>query len=264
MANVVHSVSDLGEFAGRESARHIETTLRGLIRGEGVVEAEGYFQVVTGEPHPLGNFILVSDADDLGSTREGTRELMESAIPSAVLFSAEPSAEVVRFLEESGYAGHGSMPAMAVDLDRMVETELMDGYVFERVVSSEGLQAWTSALAEGYGLPMPVAQLFCLDTAEFKDDDRFQLFAVKKGEEMVATSMVSMMDGLAGVYAVSTLAAERGRGLGGHVTASALRASQKFGYRVGVLQSSEDGYPVYQRLGFGDYGGVPMFVRMPE
>jgi hypothetical protein len=30
-----------------------------------------------------------------------------------------------------------------------------------------------------------------------------------------------------------------------------------------VLQSSEAGYSVYRKLGFEDFGGVPIFIRMP-
>ena len=79
----------------------------------------------------------------------------------------------------------------------------------------------------------------------------------------MATSVLHVADGLAGIYCVATLAEERGMGLGGHVTAEALRAAHKFGYHVGVLQSSPAGHSVYLGLGFDDVGTVPMFVRMP-
>ena len=63
--------------------------------------------------------------------------------------------------------------------------------------------------------------------------------------------------------AVATLPEARGQGLGAHVTAEPLRRAQALGYRVGVLQSSDAGHPVYRRLGFQDVGAVPLFVRMP-
>jgi GNAT superfamily N-acetyltransferase len=80
----------------------------------------------------------------------------------------------------------------------------------------------------------------------------------------VAISLCFLADGLAGIYSVATLREKRGKGLGGHDTAEALRAAQELGYRVGVLQSWEEGHSVYRRLGFEDFGGVPMFIRKPE
>ena len=79
----------------------------------------------------------------------------------------------------------------------------------------------------------------------------------------VTTSAMCLADGLAGIYCVSTLPEERKQGLGAYATAAALRAARAVGYRVGILQASEAGYPVYVRLGFGVYAQVPMLVRMP-
>jgi len=76
-------------------------------------------------------------------------------------------------------------------------------------------------------------------------------------------SKFGLANGLAGIYCVATLPAERGRGLGAHVTAEALRAAGRLGYGVGLLQSSAAGHSVYQGLGFRDVGSVPMFIRMP-
>jgi predicted GNAT family acetyltransferase len=94
-------------------------------------------------------------------------------------------------------------------------------------------------------------------------DARTQFFAVVRDGRTVATSLLYLADGLAGIYCVATLPAERGRGLGAHVTAEALRAAHRLGYGVGVLQSSAEGHPVYIGLGFEDLGRVPIFVRMP-
>ena len=80
---------------------------------------------------------------------------------------------------------------------------------------------------------------------------------------MVAVSMLYLAGGLAGIYCITTLAEERGKGLGAHVTAETLRVAQRLGYGVGVLQSSAAGHSVYEGLGFRDVGSVPMFIRIP-
>jgi hypothetical protein len=61
------------------------------------------------------------------------------------------------------------------------------------------------------------------------------------------------------------------RGIGALMTVGPLRAAQGRGYRVGVLQASPMGLPLYRRLGFQEYCRVAGYlwqgagaeVRMP-
>ena len=46
-------------------------------------------------------------------------------------------------------------------------------------------------------------------------------------------------------------------------TAEPLRIAHRLDYRVGVLQASDEGHPVYRRIGFVDVGAVPLYLRMP-
>ena len=72
-----------------------------------------------------------------------------------------------------------------------------------------------------------------------------------------------LQNGVAGIYAVSTAPDHRRKGLGAHATAEPLRIAAKLGYCVGILQASGPGQPVYRRLGFNEFGPIPLFVRMP-
>jgi GNAT superfamily N-acetyltransferase len=76
----------------------------------------------------------------------------------------------------------------------------------------------------------------------------------------VATSRVSIGGGAAGLYAILTLPSQRGRGFGRAMTIAALRAAVGLGYRIGVLQSSDLGYSVYQRLGFRELFRYDIYV----
>lgn len=94
-------------------------------------------------------------------------------------------------------------------------------------------------------------------------DAQTQFFGIRHEGRLVATSLLFLAGGVAGIYSVATLPEERGKGLGAHVTAEPLRVAHALGYGVGVLQSTASGHPVYRRLGFEQVGSVPLFVRLP-
>lgn len=262
---MVPSIASARDEIGLRAARHLDTAFRAIMRPPAAEHRPDFMRVITGELHPLGNAAIVSNPGDPDVTRTAAAPLQASGLPAAVLFTEGVTAEAAQVLEAMGFEPHGAMPAMAVDIDAMGDTELPAGYTWARVGAGRDGSAWADAMATGYGIPIGLARLFSPVAlgADMAADAATQFFAVLKDGEIVATSLFFLADGLAGIYSVSTLAAERGRGLGAHATAQALREARQLGYRVGVLQSSPDGHSVYRKLGFQDLGEVPMFVRMP-
>ena len=66
----------------------------------------------------------------------------------------------------------------------------------------------------------------------------------------VTTSALYVSEGLAGIFFVATLPAFRRKGYGAAMTWAALEASRGDGGRIGFLQATAMGNPVYQRMGF--------------
>jgi ribosomal protein S18 acetylase RimI-like enzyme len=173
--------------------------------------------------------------------------------------------DIGAYLVEHGFAS-GSVPAMGVDIASLEPTTLPAGYEFTRIGGGPEGEEWVRQMAIGFALPPVAARCFspASPEADNSPDSPAQFYAVRRNGMIVATSACYLGDGIAGIYCVSTLPEERGKGLGAHATAEPLRLAAKQGYGVGILQSSEAGYAVYKRLGFADFGKVPFYVRMPS
>jgi GNAT superfamily N-acetyltransferase len=249
---------------GARAARHLDLVFRTLAGGPHAVKNRQFMRLITGELHPMGNIAIVANTSDLDITEAAVRPLVESNLPAAVIYIDGVDAGVADHVVRQGFH-EDSMPAMVVEIERMVDTTLPAGYAFERVSAADS-KGWTETLAIGYGIPVGLAQIFSPEAlkADSTPNAATQCFAIVKDGRAVATSLLHLADGLAGIYCVATLADERGKGLGGHVTAEALRSAQRLGYRIGVLQSSSAGHSVYLRLGFEDRANVRMFIRLGQ
>jgi GNAT superfamily N-acetyltransferase len=262
---IVQSIGSSRDAIGARAARHLDHAFRHVLRGPRAEHHERFMRLVTGEAHPLGNTAVICDPSDLQITKDAIGPLLDGGFPASVLYPQGVDADVARYVEALGFENHGAMPAMAVDIESLAATKLPPGYDWARIGAGDDGRAWAKALALGYDIPHNLALMFspeCLE-ADMAPGASTQFFAVLHDGRVVATSLLFLADGLAGIYSVATLAEERGKGLGAHATAEPLRAARRLGYRVGVLQSSPAGHSVYLGLGFEDLGSVPMFVRMP-
>ena len=260
------TLAGLGGAVSTTAETHLERVFRSLLRHPTKVENDGFMRYITGEPHPFGNLAVISDRTDPGITQEAIAPLRECGAPAAALyFGQEVAHDVAARLEEAGFESHGHMPAMAVEIDRLAPAALTEDYRFERT-GEESASEWAERFAAGYEIPLGVATVFSplAIPPDPAPDAPVQFFAVTKDGRIVATSLMCLKDGVAGIYCVATVPEERGKGLGAFATAEPLRIARTLGYGVGVLQSSEMGHSVYKRLGFADVGGLPLYVRMPE
>ena len=262
----VTALAAMGTATEAAIGRHLDGAFRALVRGRDLADKPRFLRLLTGEPHPFGNFVVLSPPASLDTTREAVDPLTARNVPAAVIFPGiDVPADVLAYLTGQGFAPHGAMPAMGVDIASLTPTALPAGYELVRVGDGADGEEWVRQFAVGYELPLGVAQCFSPVAlhADTSAESEIQFFAIRRNGVIVVTSLCYLADGLAGIYCVATIPEERRRGLGAHATAEPLRLASRLGYRVGVLQSSEAGHGVYRKLGFADFGGIPLYVRIP-
>ena len=91
--------------------------------------------------------------------------------------------------------------------------------------------------------------------APFSSPDAFALpgavpYLAREDGQVVAVGFGVFGQGTAGVFNIATVPAYRGRGYGRAVTSRIVADAVTRGADLAYLQSSEDGYPLYQSMGF--------------
>ena len=156
------------------------------------------------------------------------------------------------------------LPGMVAALVDLPPVELPDGAVIELVRDATGFREWLDVMVAGFGMPPQIGDAYvAFGSLGFGNELTWRAFLARADGRPVATAFgVFAGDGI-DITNVATLPEERGRGLGRAVTLAAMHLGAEAGARVAVLQSTEMGHGVYQRLGFEDFGRYRVLARLP-
>jgi GNAT superfamily N-acetyltransferase len=171
-----------------------------------------------------------------------------------VLPSSQPP-ELRQRLPEHGLKKIEGRPVMTLDLQTLpLELPQIPGFRVELVKDEAMLHEWYVASAEGFEASLEGARPYydayaCLG---FGADSPFLHYTGYLNDEPVTSSTLLLAAGMAGIYDVSTVPSARRQGLGRAITLAPLLEACKRGYRYGLLQSSKEGFRVYQQIGFSE------------
>ena len=146
-------------------------------------------------------------------------------------------------------------PCMVADLHRINElvlTQTPENFLIKEVTEEAELYDFKQVFVETYEIPEWAGQAWVDATIKIGiGKTPWRLFVGYLGNDPVATNLLFNGAGVASVYAIATVPAARGKGIGGAITLKPLlEARDQLGYQFAVLFSTEMGIPVYQRIGF--------------
>lgn len=145
-------------------------------------------------------------------------------------------------------------PGMVADLGSVNEALLAQvpaGFTIEEVRDEPALYAFKKVFVETYEIPEYTGQAWVDATLKIGiGKTPWRMYVGRLDGQAVATNMLFNGAGVASVYAVATVPAARGKGIGSAITLKPLLEAREMGYRFAVLFSSEMGVRVYERIGF--------------
>ena len=222
----------------------------------------------TGIPFPLFNGVLRLHTNPTGvnETIQILQEKIDTQGAPALWWACSQSepGDVGTILEQSGLESAGEVPAMAIDLAVLEnEPEKPAHFTMQKVTSAEEQSIWAKIAAMGTGFPDKATEAMiktesAITDLQYKQQHRYIGFL---NSEPVATSALVLNAGVAGIYAVATLPETRRKGIGNMMTRIPLLEARELGYRVGILQASSAGYPLYKKMGFKEIYSYILYLQ---
>jgi ribosomal protein S18 acetylase RimI-like enzyme len=171
--------------------------------------------------------------------------------------STEPP-DLANHLIALGLTHRGDEPAMAIDLHALpTDLHLPIRFTLEPVNDLSTLRSWCGFIEQA----VIAEALFAWgQTLGFAPDREIIHFLGWLDGRAVATATLVLDGGVAGIYNVMTVPDVQRRGIGALMTVRPLELARARGYHLGVLQSSQMGYPLYRRLGFEDYCRIGIYL----
>jgi len=198
---------------------------------------------ITGAATAFLNVAWVVAPPDPTELREAISVLRASGFPFTLHVRSDLP-DVIAGLVATGLSDEGRLPCLVIEPGPVPPAP--PGLEIERV-DRRRWEAFREVLAEAFGIPRAAAEV--LYGPGLLDDDRLRAFVgTVDGREVTAAAAIRTGSTI-GIYSVATIPDARGRGFGTAVTWHLL-ADADPGWDVAVLQASEMGRPVYERMGF--------------
>ena len=208
----------------------------------------GVVAAVSHSPIPFFNQILIEEVSATVADLEAAMaEVKAVGVRFSVLLRRGVDDRFRPIVDESSLEVSGaSIPGMVmrpiVDHEMPQELEIRTGR--DRAV----FEAHVDVVARSFVIPRELVDTFMLP--EMVDDDSITFYSGHVDGEAVASSFGLRNGSSITVFNVGTVEGFRGRGYGAAMTMRVALDGRAAGCDLAILQSTQLGYPVYERLGF--------------
>jgi hypothetical protein len=207
-----------------------------------------------GSPSAFGNQAMLLRPMTDAAAPETAEHLRSAFSGPHVVFSAWPTPD----LRPYGYGLIGHPPFMVRPVGGSAPVRPSE-LVIDEVTDAATMEAYERVFVEGY----PVPELQPYEPGRLFDERLLggiaRLWVASVNGRPVAGSMAINSGGIVAVEMVATLAAERGKGYGAAITATAALSEPDL---PSVLIASDDGRSVYERLGFLPISRFTLWARV--
>jgi GNAT superfamily N-acetyltransferase len=246
---------DIAALARLEHENMIESIAAagGLAPGAVVSREGGVALVATGMPLRLFNQVVI-ERDDASPEAVAAAVAMTSARGDRFVVNLRRGTDdpYLPLMDELGLVPLSEepwIPGMALHpVPATGSVPPGAGHEIRRVGDSRGIRDHVETAAAGF--EMPVSWLEAIMTDEMLDRDDIAVYVGYTDGVPVTTGMGLRTGGTIGIYNIATVEAARRRGYGAAMTMRIVDDGAAAGCDVAILQASDMGYPIYERLGF--------------
>ena len=242
-------------------------TLFARLPGAELHDAPDVLQVTTNEPFSVFNTVHraqfapkdVDTAIEAAKTRARARgvRLMWLVGPST------RPADLGDSLQAHGFVHEEDIFGMATDLSRLPDDrELPAGVEIREATGEQDLRTWSTTMVSAFGMPESVVDTYIqwLLPLTTQEHSPVHLYIGWLDGVAVATQLLVLGAGVAGIHYLGTLPSARGRGVGGAVCLNTLREGRARGYRIGVTEAETMAVGTCRRLGLKEYYTVSVYI----
>ena len=246
--------------------------LHGTYPNSVVWDRKNLFMFSHGYPHPYGQGVWHSDLNEEDADEvidEVLNYFRERNLPCWWLFGQEiKPRDLTDRLKARGFFNSGDMTYMAADLREInLYSPEPKGFKIQEVQTDSELKTYFQIWSTGYEYPTFLGENMYNTTIKkpiSHESIHGKLYLGYLNGKPVATSRLFIGAGAAGLYWVTTIPEARGKGIGTQMSLRPLKDGLNAGYPLGVLDSTDMGYPVYKKMGFKEYFKSPVYIWIPN